>query len=304
MNLRRSLLALPLVVATLAGVACSSVGSDNPVVDPQNPDGSSTTSPTGTGTSTTAPTNTTPQNPAGPNVIGVPGIEEWKALADKDAIKTFGTLYLHQSVGQDLEDGSEASGYSFEYYGPDNQAGKAVKTGLNGGIFTDVANVPNGQPMQKMAAVRAALGRHKANLKVLFFSFGYADVRDEDLGAVEAEYQKLVGEIKAAGLKFVHVTPPLVYSTAENPPKMKMRAWMLDTFKSDIIFDLQDIESLDEGKRCEEGGVWRICQANRSTPSCPSKGQGIDGDGAGHLCERKATDFAKALLLAIHRAGK
>jgi hypothetical protein len=102
----------------------------------------------------------------------------------------------------------------------------------------------------------------------------------------------------------VHVTPPLVYSTAENPPKMKMRAWMLDTFKSDLIFDLQDIESLDEGKRCEEGGVWRICQANRSTPSCPSKGQGIDGDGAGHLCERKATEFAKALLLAIHRAGK
>jgi len=119
-----------------------------------------------------------------------------------------------------------------------------------------------------------------------------------------AEYAKLVAEVKAAGVRFVHVTPPLVYSVAENPPKMKMRSWMIDTFKDDTIFDLQDIESMDGGQRCEEGGTWRICQANRSTVACPSKGQGIDEDGAGHICASKAQSYAKALLFAIQRAGR
>jgi hypothetical protein len=281
-----------------ASAACSGCTITSTAAPSTSPEGSvATPAPTSTG-------STAPSTPAGPNVVGLAGIAAWDALADKAAISRFDSLYLHQSVGQDLEDGAEAVGYRFSYYGAENHAGQALEPGLSGGTFIDFASLANGEPMKKMAAVRKALAVHKAKLRVLFFSFGYADVREEDLPAVEAEYAKLVGEVKAAGLRFVHVTPPLVYSVAENPPKMKMRSWMIDTFKSDTIFDLQDIESMDNGKRCEEGGVWRICQANRSTDACPSKSQGVDGDGAGHICATRAQSFAKAFLFAIHRAGR
>jgi hypothetical protein len=232
-------------------------------------------------------------------LVGAAEIAAWDRLAqaEKDRVKRSPILYLHQSVGQDLEDGCEANGFKFEYFGPDT---KSLANGPNGGIFTDVGNVPNGEPFKKMDVVRRALKATKNAARIVTFSFGYADVRDDDLPKVQAEYQKLVAEVKAQGARFIHITPPLVYSAAENPPKQRLRAWMLSTFKGDVIFDLQDVESLDGGKRCEESGVWRICQANRSTVGCSSKGQGIDGDGAGHLCERRARDLAKGLLYAFY----
>lgn len=253
----------------------------------------------GTPTPTTPSAAPTPAV-AGPNVIGTAGIAEWDALDAKSDVTTFRTLFLHQSVGQDLQEGAARGGFKFEYYGP-NQAD--LKPGLNGGLFGDVGPVDNGKPMEKMAVVRRVLLRHRGSLRVLSFKFGYADVRDEDLEAVEAEYAKLVAEVKSTGVRFVHVTPPLVFDAAENAPKMRMRTFMLERFKDDTIFDLQDIESLDRGARCEKGGVWHICQANRSTAACPSNDQGIDGDGQGHLCSTKAAEFAKAMLLAIRRAG-
>ena len=286
----------------------------------KSPGGGSTTStaggdPTSTptsGTGTTAPTNgTAPSGSGGAGVIGVGGIAAWDALATKDAITTFPSLYLHQSVGQDLEDGAADAGHKFEYYGPSETAG-GIPNGLHGGLFADVGPVDNGKPLTKMKIVRRELAKQKGKLKVLSFSFGYADVMDtveEDgksvaLEAVLAEYKKFVAEVRAAGVRFVHVTPPLVFDPSTNAPKMRMRTFMLENFKSDVIFDLTDIESLDNGKRCEKGGVWHMCQANRSTTACPSKGQGVDTDGQGHLCSTKATQFAKALLFAIHTAGK
>jgi len=294
---------LALVAAAVLGVACSTT-----VVSGTGPDGVPTTTP---GTPTGTPTGTTPTTPAGPNVVGVAGIAAWDALADKDAIKAFPSLYLHQSVGQDLEDGAEDVGYPFEYYGPGAAAG-SVEVGLNGGLFTDVGPVDNGKPLAKINVVRREFQKQKSKLKVLVFSFGYADVLesvDEDgksvtLDQVFAEYKKLVAEVKAAGVRFVHVTPPLVFDTATNAPKMQLRALIVDTFKDDRIFDLTDIESLDGGKRCEVGGVWHICQANRSSAACPSKSQGVDTEGQGHLCSKKAAEFSKALLFAIHSAAK
>ena len=240
--------------------------------------------------------------PGGGAVVGLSGLAAWGALspAERDRVKRAPILYLHQSVGQDLEDGCEANGFKFEYFGPDT---RTLASGPNGGIFTDVGNVPNGEPFKKFDVVRRSLKVTGGAAKIVSFSFGYADVRDEDLAKVQAEYARLVRDVKAQGARFVHITPPLVYSVAENPPKQRLRAYMLATFKDDVIFDLQDVESLDGGKRCEEGGVWRICQANRSTPGCASKGQGIDGDGAGHLCERKARELAKGLLYAFYLAG-
>lgn len=238
----------------------------------------------------------------GSGPIGLAGIVAWDALsaADKAKVKASPAIYLHQSVGQDLEDGAAANGFKFEYYGP---GASAVAAGPNGGLFNDVGPIDNGKPMEKLALVEKIAKRHQGKLKVMAFSFGYADVRDEDLAKVEAEYVRVAAEVKKTGARMVHVTPPLVFDVAENAPKMKMRTWMLSTFASEPIFDLQDIESLDGGKRCEVAGVWQICQANRSTAACPSKEQGIDGAGQGHLCSKKAAVFAKALLYALARAG-
>lgn len=240
--------------------------------------------------------------PSSLGVVGVAGIAAWDALpaAAKAKLKSTPSVYLHQSVGQDLEDGAEENGFKFAYYGP---GASAVEAGLNGGLFNDVGPIDNGKPMEKLALVLQIAKRHRATLKVLGFSFGYADVRDEDLVRVEAEYVRVAKEIRAMGIRLFHVTPPLVFDVAENAPKMKMRTWMLATFAGEPIFDLQDIESLDGGKRCEVGGVWRICPANRSTTACPSKSQGVDGNGQGHLCSKKGALFARALLVTISRAG-
>lgn len=239
---------------------------------------------------------------SGKLLVGEDGVAAWDGLApaEKEKVRTFGTLFLHQSVGQDLEDGAEAAGFKFSYFGPDLQAAP----GLNGGIFVDVKpGLANGNPSEKLVVFRDAALRNKAVFKVVAMKLGYADVRKGDLANVQAEYQRLTSELRAAGLRVLHVTPPLVFDPAENPPKMAMRTWMIATFPTDVIFDLQDIESTSSGKRCEVGGTWRICPETRSTAACSSKSQGVDGDGAGHLCEKAAGRIAKAFLYAIHRAG-
>lgn len=251
---------------------------------------------------TATPAAGAPARPSAAKVVGDGGVAAWDALppAEKEKLRGFGTLFLHQSVGQDLEDGAEAAGFKFSYYGPDHR----LSPGLNGGIFVDVKpGLGNGNPAEKLAVFRDASLRNKAALRVVAMKFGYADVRASDLAATQAQYQRTAGELRGAGLRVLHVTPPLVFDVAENAPKMAMRAWMLATFAGDVIFDLQDIESLSGGARCESGGVWRICPQVRSTASCPSKGQGVDGDGAGHLCERAAQRISRAFLYAVHQAA-
>ena len=310
MTIRLALVTLAsLVVAAAAG--CKTTVSTGSGSNGSSGTSSGTTSPTGTATGTTPTPGPLPSGPGGAGVIGVNGIAAWDALATKEHVTTFPSLYLHQSVGQDLEDGAADVGYSFNYYGPSETPG-SIQNGVHGGLFADVGPVDNGKPITKMNIVRRELQKQKGVLKVLSFSFGYADVMDTvdddgrqvSLDQVLAEYTKFVNEVRAAGVRFVHVTPPLVFDPSTNAPKMKMRTYMIDNFKSDVIFDLQDIESLDGGKRCEQGGVWRICEANRSTAACPSKGQGVDTDGQGHLCSTKAAQFSKALLYAIHTASK
>ncbi len=228
-------------------------------------------------------------------LVGVDGIAAWDALSADERAKVAATpiVYLHQSVGQDLEDGAEAAGMKFEYYGKD---ARDVAPGPNGGLFNDVGPIDNGKPLEKLALVEAIAKRHAGKLRIMAFSFGYADVRDADLARVEAEYERVAESVKRSGAVMVHVTPPLVYDVGENRPKMAMRAWMLAKFAKEPIFDLQDVESRDGGARCEQGGVWRICPSVRSTTACPSKSQGVDNDGQGHICERKAKSLAKALL--------
>jgi hypothetical protein len=238
---------------------------------------------------------------AGQNVVGVSGIAKFGQLNanERSSLKTMRVLYLHQSVGQDLEDGAEANGFKFEYVGPDTTA---LGDGLHGGLFVDVGRIANGEPLKKIEVFRTTFNKLRPH--VASFSFGYADIRDHDLEAVKTAYQAIVAEVKRAGAEFVHVTPPLVFSPEENPAKMRFRSFMLEAFPSDVIFDLQDIESQENGKRCAVGNVWRICPGIRSTAPCPSKGQGVDSDGAGHLCEARAKEIARALLTSFVIAGQ
>jgi hypothetical protein len=237
--------------------------------------------------------------PTGSRVIGMGGIASWDALPGKGAVKGFRSFFLHQSVGGDLEDGAEAMGFKFGYVA----SGGPLEDGLNGGLFS----TSNGNAAGKIAEFRAMALANRST-RVAIMKFGYADIVAGTLASAKAAYQAAVADIKAAGIRVLHVTPPLVYaSPAENAPKNDMRAWMIATFPGDVVFDLQDLESTNptSGARCERGGAWEICDAVRSTAGCPSLNQGIDApSGQGHLChDPHGRRIAKAFLYAIHLAG-
>jgi hypothetical protein len=215
------------------------------------------------------------------------------------------SIFLHQSVGQDLEDGAEGSGFKFEYI---DSSTTSVSRGLNGGLFSK----SNGDPRGKVREWRKLALAVAPQLQIAIMKFGYADIVSDNLAIAQAEYQKAVADIKAAGVRVLHITPPLVYNAPdENSPKMLMRDWMISKFSmpvgGDVVFDLSDIESLDPstGRRCERGGAWEICGSVRSTSGCPSQGQGVDApSGQGHICYRPhAIRIAKALLLAVRQTA-
>lgn len=296
------------ILAALLAIACSSeatpVGSK--AVPPASPASEQPAAAPAAVRAEPAPAPARPDpapGSAGARVVGTSAIAAWDALApaERERVKTVPTLFLHQSVGQDLEDGAKALGFPFEYYGP-GQA--TIAAGLNGGIFVDVGAVSNGDPAAKLAVWREHVGKHRS-LRVALMKFGYADVLPGTLEAAKRGYAEAVAEIRGRGVAVVHVAPPLVFDVAENPAKQALRAWMLTEFAGDVIFDLTDLESSDPatGARCEEGGVWRICPTIRSREGCASEGQGIDGPGQGHLCAAEARRLAKALLFAIRLAA-
>ena len=242
--------------------------------------------------------------PGAPGLVGLAGIAAWDALApsEKAKVTAFRSFFLHQSVGGDLEDGAEAVGYKFDYV---DSTSTTLAAGLNGGLFSS----SNGDPLGKIAEFRKLALATKSSTRVAIMKFGYADIVSDKVTGAQTSYQSAVAAIKAAGVRVLHVTPPFVYSVpADNAPKMATRAWMRATFPTDVIFDLEDIESTEPstGARCERGGSWEICNSVRSTAGCPSLNQGIDAaSGQGHLCFKPhAQRFAKALLYAIYLAGK
>jgi len=280
-------------------LACTKSGEDDP-----NPGTPGNPNPPNPGTSTLGPGQ--------PGVVGLAGVAAWDAVnaTEKARVKGWNSLFLHQSVGQDLEEGCEANGFPFEYYGKGDQTnGGASGKGLHGGIFVDVGGIANGNPSEKIRVFRENALANKATLNIAIFKFGYADVQDDNYQQVQTEYKRLVDDLRAAipGLRFVHLTPPLVYSTeafAGNAAKQKVGAWMKDTFKStDVIFDLQALESNDGA--CQQANVWRICPENRNSASDPSDVNGVDSsDGQGHLGKKAVQRISKAFLMSIYNAGK
>lgn len=236
-------------------------------------------------------------------IAGIAGIEAWDKLpmSEKNKIKGWNTIFMHQSVGGDLEDGANNNGFKFEYFDLNEKPNK----GLSGNVFS----ASNGNPIEKIAEFKKNALAHKSIIKIVIFKFGYADINDDNVDQVKTAYKQLIDDLRSqvTDLRFVHITPPLVYITSKddgNAAKMEIADWMKSTFKDkDSIFDLQEVES-DNGN-CKLGIVWTICDKYRSTTKCPSKGQGVDApEGQGHLCESAATRISKAFLYSIYKIGK
>jgi hypothetical protein len=253
----------------------------------------------GTG-GTTNPSTGTGKGQAGIN--GITSIDAWDKLSttEKNRIKDWNTIFMHQSVGGDLEDGANNNGFKFEYFDLNEKP-----KGLSGNVFS----VSNGDPIGKIAEFKKNALTHKSILKIAIFKFGYADINDGNIEQVKTAYKGLIDDLRTqiSDVRFVHITPPLIYIVTKddgNAAKMKMAQWMKDTFQDkDNIFDLQEIES-DNGA-CNLNGVWTICNKYRSTSSCSSKSQGVDApEGQGHLCESAATRISKAFLYSIYQSGK
>ena len=242
-----------------------------------------------------------------PGTVGTNGIAAWDAVSssEKSRIKGWNTLFLHQSVGQDLEEGCKANGFGWEYYGN----GDKINKGLMGGIFVDVGGIANGDPYEKIRVFREQILNSKDVVKIGVFKFGYADIDDGNYLQVQAAYKVMVDELKSkvSGFRMLHVTPPLVYSVESydgNAARMKVGQWMKTTFGAkDVIFDLQALESNDGV--CQQGGVWRICSENRNSSSDPSDVNGVDSsDGQGHIGKKAGQKIAKSLLMSIYNCGK
>lgn len=271
----------------IISIACNQPTIENPDENNHNPD------PTlGTGK---------------PGTVGTADVAAWDFLSDseKNRIKTWNTLFLHQSVGQDLEEGCKANGFPWEYYGNGNMVNK----GLMGGIFVDVGNIPNGNPFEKIRVFKEQVLHSKEIIQIGVFKFGYADIDENNYQQVQTAYQNMVTELKSkvSGFRMVHVTPPLVFSVEPyegNLARVKVGQWMKSTFAAtDVIFDLQALESNDGA--CQENGVWRICEENRNSASDPSDVNGIDtSPGQGHIGKKAGKRISKALLMSIYNAGR
>lgn len=233
-------------------------------------------------------------------IINTSAISAWNNLsqAEKNKVDSWNTLFLHQSVGGDLEDGSNTNGFSFEYYA---YGSTITNQGLCGGLF----QASNGNPLDKISQFKTQAILNKNSLRVAVFKFGYDDVIQSLLPQIKTAYKSMVDDLKQNGIRVLHISPPLVFDAAYNQPKMDLRVWMIDTFKSDVIFDLADIESTDlSNNKVQNNGVWHLYSGYRSIPGCESYNQGTDQPSQGHLCNTAANRISKAFLYAIYVAGK
>ena len=110
-------------------------------------------------------------------LVGSGGIAAWDALAqsERNRLTSWNSLFIHQSVGQDMEDGTALNGFKAEYFAP----GMLITTtNLYGGLFDGISN---GDPIAKFSYFRTNALANKANLRLAVFKFGYADIESGTL---------------------------------------------------------------------------------------------------------------------------
>jgi hypothetical protein len=137
-----------------------------------------------------------------PGVVGIAGIDAWDKLAasEKSRIKDWNAIFMHQSVGGDLEDGANNNGIKFEYFDLNEKP-----KGLSGNVFS----VSNGDPIGKIAEFKKNALTHKNIIKIAIFKFGYADITDSNIEQVKTAYKQLIDDLRVQipDLRFVHITP-------------------------------------------------------------------------------------------------
>ena len=146
-----------------------------------------TPDPNGTDPVPTVPVGNTTFGKGQPSVVATAGITDWDNLSmtEKNRIKSWNTIFMHQSVGGDLEDGANNNGFKFAYFDLNEKPNK----GLSGNVFS----VSNGDPLGKIAEFKRNTLAHKSLIKIAIFKFGYADINDGNTEQVKTAYKQILG---------------------------------------------------------------------------------------------------------------
>jgi hypothetical protein len=100
-----------------------------------------------------------------PGAVGISGIESWDKLSqtEKNKINGWNSLFVHASVGTDLEDGTESNGFKFNFYD-----GKAINTGLNGTDWKSIGDISNSEGEKKSQHLKQKPLNRNRNCRLSF----------------------------------------------------------------------------------------------------------------------------------------
>ncbi|MBK8010411.1 MAG: SGNH/GDSL hydrolase family protein [Deltaproteobacteria bacterium] len=221
-------------------------------------------------------------------VIGASAAALFDALTpeQKARIQQKKVFFGHQSVGDNIIEGTRALGFTFEEASTkDDYAQPKLGHG----------HIPeNGDPMRKMASFEAAVNAigvaDVAAMKLCWIDFA----SNSDVAEMQSTYVSTINELiaKNPGTVFVHVTPPLTTNEPGlNRARIAFGQWMKNSYGSiAVVFDLAEaISTRPDGSACEDGGARRLCPEYASD--------------AGHLNALGQERAAKAFLYAIYEAS-
>lgn len=224
-----------------------------------------------------------------PGVVGPEGVAAYDALSAQDRAALAGRdlFWGHQSVGENLIDGSMSLGYGWSGVG-----GGSDYDGTHWGHgYVD----DNGDPWRKIRSFASLLRDAGIGARVDAAAFKFCWIDFEPDTDVEALLDAYDASLAALGtdypsVRFLHVTTPLTSDDAErNAVRWRYGRRLIEEHSaSSVVLDLAAIESTDSnGQACTTGGVRRLCDEWR--------------DDEGHLNDRGRSHAAKAFLYAFSR---
>ena len=244
-------------------------------------------------------------------VVGAEGVQAFDQLStsDQDALKQTKVFFLHMSVGGNLLSGydhydppwvagTNSLGYVFDYV-------DSPSSYTSGQMLGEQVFGQNGDPIAKIEMFQDWVGNQGVGgvVKVAGLKFCYSDLiygsgDGQDLNAVQQSYASMMSSLKGTypAVSFFHVTPPLQpanewQSVENNNHRKAFGDWLKSTYGSDVIFDLEAVESTAaDGSSCTESGALVLCDDWK-------------GDNDGHLSDAGSTQAAKAFLYALHLAA-